>query len=71
MSPQRVLEVHPVPFLLSSRLTAGLQVAEKLYNNGFLSYPRTETDQFDSAFDFQSLINKQTVDPAWGGFAQR
>ncbi|KAJ2912718.1 hypothetical protein MD484_g7692, partial [Candolleomyces efflorescens] len=48
-----------------------LEVAEKLYNNGFLSYPRTETDQFDSAFDFQSLINKQTVDPAWGGFAQR
>ncbi|CAE6452593.1 unnamed protein product, partial [Rhizoctonia solani] len=46
-----------------------LDVAEKLYNDGFLSYPRTETDQFDPAFDFDSLIAKQTVDPEWGGFA--
>ncbi|RDB16720.1 DNA topoisomerase 3 [Hypsizygus marmoreus] len=46
-----------------------LDVAEKLYQQGFLSYPRTETDQFDAQFDFQSLIQKQTVDPAWGDFA--
>ncbi|CUA68183.1 DNA topoisomerase III [Rhizoctonia solani] len=46
-----------------------LDVAEKLYNDGFLSYPRTETDQFDPAFDFDSLIAKQTVDPEWGAFA--
>ncbi|KAJ7899089.1 prokaryotic type I DNA topoisomerase, partial [Mycena leptocephala] len=49
---------------------AVLDVAEKLYNQGFLSYPRTETDQFDPQFDFMTLIEKQTVDPAWGGFAQ-
>ncbi|KAJ7772745.1 DNA topoisomerase [Mycena maculata] len=36
----------------------------------FLSYPRTETDQFDPQFDFMTLIEKQTVDPAWGAFAQ-
>ncbi|KAJ3773023.1 DNA topoisomerase [Lentinula raphanica] len=47
-----------------------LDIAEKLYQNGFLSYPRTETDQYDPQFDFQSLIQKQTVDPAWGNFAQ-
>ncbi|KAG9102785.1 DNA topoisomerase [Ceratobasidium sp. 370] len=46
-----------------------LDIAEKLYQDGFLSYPRTETDQFDPAFDFESLIAKQTVDPEWGGFA--
>ncbi|KAG5639039.1 hypothetical protein H0H81_007652 [Sphagnurus paluster] len=46
-----------------------LDIAEKLYQQGFLSYPRTETDQFDPQFDFQSLIQKQTVDPAWGDFA--
>ena len=46
------------------------KIAEKLYQQGFLSYPRTETDQFDSQFDFMSLINKQVVDPAWGTFAQ-
>ncbi|KDQ18485.1 hypothetical protein BOTBODRAFT_103685 [Botryobasidium botryosum FD-172 SS1] len=48
-----------------------LDIAEKLYQEGFLSYPRTETDQFDPQFDFQSLIAKQTADPAWGAFATR
>ncbi|KAF8639574.1 hypothetical protein AX17_001476 [Amanita inopinata Kibby_2008] len=46
-----------------------LDIAEKLYQQGFLSYPRTETDQFDPQFDFMSLIQKQTVDPGWGEFA--
>lgn len=46
-----------------------LDVAEKLYQQGFLSYPRTETDQFDPQFDHMTLIHKQSVDPAWGAFA--
>ncbi|KAF8149452.1 DNA topoisomerase [Crassisporium funariophilum] len=46
-----------------------LDIAEKLYQQGFVSYPRTETDQFDAQFDFMALIAKQTVDPAWGAFA--
>ena len=45
------------------------QIAEHLYQQGLLSYPRTETDIFDPQFDFMTLINKQTQDPAWGGFA--
>ncbi|KAF9073663.1 DNA topoisomerase [Rhodocollybia butyracea] len=48
-----------------------LDIAEKLYQQGFLSYPRTETDQYDPQFDFHTLIQKQTADPAWGNFAQR
>jgi len=48
---------------------ASFQVAEKLYQKGFLSYPRTETDQFDPQFDHMSLIRKQKVDPDWGAFA--
>ncbi|KIM83269.1 hypothetical protein PILCRDRAFT_783465 [Piloderma croceum F 1598] len=46
-----------------------LDVAEKLYQKGFLSYPRTETDQFDPQFDHMSLIRKQKIDPNWGAFA--
>jgi DNA topoisomerase IA len=45
------------------------KVAEKLYQQGFVSYPRTETDQFDPQFDFMSLIQKQTNDAQWGQFA--
>ncbi|EJU05529.1 prokaryotic type I DNA topoisomerase [Dacryopinax primogenitus] len=47
-----------------------LDIADDLYSKGFLSYPRTETDQFDPDFDFMTLIQKQTTDPAWGQFAQ-
>ncbi|KAI9571123.1 DNA topoisomerase [Boletus coccyginus] len=46
-----------------------LDIAEKLYQQGFLSYPRTETDQYDPQFDFMTLIGKQVVDPSWGAFA--
>ncbi|KAI1795621.1 DNA topoisomerase [Ganoderma leucocontextum] len=46
-----------------------LDIAERLYQQGFLSYPRTETDIYDPQFDFMSLIQKQTADNAWGGFA--
>lgn len=45
------------------------QCAEALYQRGILSYPRTETDQFDRDFNFHELIEKQTGDNAWGGFA--
>lgn len=50
-------------------VTVFMQIAEKLYQQGFLSYPRTETDQYDPQFNFMTLIEKQIVDPAWGGFA--
>ncbi len=46
-----------------------LELAEGLYNKGFLSYPRTETDQYDKDFDFDSLIDKQKSDDQWGAFA--
>lgn len=47
-----------------------MTVAEKLYNKGFISYPRTETDRFDKGMDLRALVRKQTQDPRWGAFAQ-
>jgi len=47
-----------------------MTVAEKLYNKGFISYPRTETDRFDKGMDLKALVRKQTQDQRWGQFAQ-
>ncbi|KDN47556.1 prokaryotic type I DNA topoisomerase [Tilletiaria anomala UBC 951] len=47
-----------------------LDIAEALYNKGFLSYPRTETDTYDKDFDFHSLIEKQQSNESWGHYAQ-
>jgi DNA topoisomerase III len=44
--------------------------AEKLYQNGWISYPRTETDQFPNGFDLRAIIGKQTEDGTWGQYAQ-
>lgn len=33
-----------------------MQIAEKLYQQGFISYPRTETDQFARNFNLQPLV---------------
>lgn len=47
-----------------------MTVAETLYNKGFISYPRTETDRFDKAMNLKELVRKQTQDGRWGPFAQ-
>lgn len=47
-----------------------MTAAENLYNKGFISYPRTETDRFDSGMNLRALVQKQTPDNRWGGFAQ-
>jgi DNA topoisomerase-3 len=47
-----------------------MQLAEKLYQRGFISYPRTETDQFDRGMDLQALVQKQTQGGPWSQFAQ-
>ncbi|KAL6250990.1 DNA topoisomerase [Rhinocladiella similis] len=47
-----------------------MSAAEKLYQKGFISYPRTETDQFPRDFGFDPIIQRQTQDNNWGQFAQ-
>ncbi|KAK6428285.1 DNA topoisomerase [Oleoguttula sp. CCFEE 5521] len=47
-----------------------MQLAEQLYQKGWISYPRTETDQFDRAIDLRALITKQTQGQTpWTAFA--
>ncbi|KAF9976447.1 DNA topoisomerase [Actinomortierella ambigua] len=48
-----------------------MAVAEALYQKGWISYPRTETDEFDAKYDLRALVEKQTNDGTWGEYAQR
>jgi len=47
-----------------------MNVAETLYNKGFISYPRTETDRFDKGMNLRALVQKQAPDGRWGQFAR-
>ena len=52
---------------ISAKETMG--IAEKLYTQGLISYPRTETNIFPDSFDLCEVIEQQTGDPQWGNFA--
>lgn len=47
-----------------------MQLAEELYQKGFISYPRTETDRFQATIDVRGLVQVQTSSTVWGAFAQ-
>ncbi|CAH8607402.1 unnamed protein product [Schistosoma margrebowiei] len=48
-----------------------MQLAERLYNKGFISYPRTETKIFPPDLDLKSLVRVQINDSRWSDFASR
>ncbi|KPJ08784.1 DNA topoisomerase 3-alpha [Papilio machaon] len=47
-----------------------MRLAEKLYTQGFISYPRTETNEFPKEMNLRQLVEHHTGDPNWGRFAQ-
>ncbi|RZF37386.1 hypothetical protein LSTR_LSTR009737 [Laodelphax striatellus] len=48
-----------------------LKIAEKLYTQGYISYPRTETTIFPKEMNLSNLVQLQTADPNWGEFASQ
>ncbi|KAM0672001.1 topoisomerase IA [Ordospora colligata] len=48
-----------------------MEIAEGLYNKGYISYPRTETDVFDKKFDFMHVILKICKDSKVGVHASK
>nr|CAD7396091.1 unnamed protein product [Timema poppensis] len=54
---------------LSAKVT--MQISEKLYTKGLISYPRTETNIFPKELNLRSLVEMHTADHNWGEFANR
>lgn len=48
-----------------------MTIAEKLYTQGLISYPRTETNKFSNDMNLRPLVEMQTQHPDWGDFANR
>ena len=73
--------VRPVPLntvalmkVASSQLGLGPQhcmnIAEHLYINGWISYPRTESSAYPQHFDIRHVVEQHTKHPQWGAVAQ-
>lgn len=43
---------------------------EKLYNRGYLSYPRTETNVFNPTINLRNIVNEMTKSDVFGDFAK-
>jgi DNA topoisomerase-3 len=54
---------------LRMRSETTMKVAEELYQQGLISYPRTETDRFSAEFDIQGVLRELTGNPTWGDYA--
>jgi len=56
-------------FRLSGEET--LSIAQRLYTEGILSYPRTETTFFAEDIELQGLLNLHRDHDSWGGYTRR
>lgn len=73
---QRPLALNTVEMLriASSGLNMGpqqcMQTAERLYTQGYISYPRTETTHYPDNFDLKGTLRQQQSNPVWGSFVR-
>lgn len=48
-----------------------MTIAEKLYTQGIISYPRTETNMFSKEIDLRKLVEQHLPHSDWGDFARK
>ena len=58
----RVLRISPEQIM---------KIAEDLYNDGFISYPRTETDKFPADFDYDGTLRDMRPHQEFGFYVER
>lgn len=46
-----------------------MDLAERLYNKGYISYPRTETNSYPKSMNIQYWVKFQHSHPQWGEYA--
>ena len=75
-STQRPTGLNTVNMLKMASTALGMgphhamQVAERLYMQGFLSYPRTESTGYPNGFDMRGTLYAQTYNRYWGSYVQ-
>jgi DNA topoisomerase I len=48
-----------------------MDIAERLYNAGIISYPRTETEIYPRTFSLKRLLEQHAEHPEWGKYASK
>lgn len=62
----KLLKVCSSAFGLSAH--AAMRVAENLYLQGFISYPRTESTAYSSNFNFKEILDAHKTHSEWGDY---